>query len=96
MAIDCSVSGFPSAHRNDRQHIEAGIDLQRLFHAIDSDPAIVGAGVVYIDSEFHVTVLRQFLPICSLSSKKVILREAPKRVAPQYSLSEKASTTASQ
>ncbi len=46
-----------------RQRIESQINLPRLFAAIDADPAIVGAGVVYIDADFNVVTLREFQPI---------------------------------
>ncbi len=46
--------GFPSAHRTTRQRIESSIDLRRLFHVIDADPVLIGAGVVYIDADFNV------------------------------------------
>src|SRR5690606_36664263 len=56
-----------------------------LFAAIDADPGIAGAGVVYIDSDFNVVVLREFKPICSIQPKKVLLREAPRYTSPaQY------------
>ncbi|WP_178126095.1 NAD synthetase [Pseudomonas sp. Fl5BN2] len=66
-----------------RQRIESEIDLPRLFAAIDSDPAIVGAGVVYIDADFNVVTLREFKPICSITPKRLILREAKKYITPQ-------------
>lgn len=65
-----------------RQRIESQINLPRLFAAIDADPAIVGAGVVYIDADFNVVTLREFQPICSIAPKRVILREAQKYIAP--------------
>ncbi|QHD04761.1 NAD synthetase [Pseudomonas sp. R76] len=65
-----------------RQRIESQINLPRLFAAIDADPAIVGAGVVYIDAEFNVVTLREFQPICSIAPKRLILREAQKYIAP--------------
>ncbi|TFY84730.1 NAD synthetase [Pseudomonas kairouanensis] len=65
-----------------RQRIESEINLPRLFAAIDADPAIVGAGVVYIDASFNVVTLREFQPICSIAPKRVILREAQKYIAP--------------
>ncbi|PRA30733.1 NAD synthetase [Pseudomonas poae] len=65
-----------------RQRIESEINLPRLFAAIDADPAIVGAGVVYIDANFNVVTLREFQPICSIAPKRVILREAQKYIAP--------------
>lgn len=72
--------GFPSAHLTTRQWIESSIDLRKLFAAIDADPAIVGAGVVYLDAQLRAVVLREFQPICSVAPKKVILREAPSYV----------------
>lgn len=72
--------GFPSAHRTTRQRIEGSIDLRRLFSAIDSDPALIGAGVVYIDEVFNVVVLREFQAICRVQPIKVVLREAPRYV----------------
>lgn len=74
--------GFPSAHRNTRQRIEGRIDLRRLFSAIDADPALIGAGVVYIDEDFNVLTLREFQAVCSVQVKKVVLREAPRAVGP--------------
>ncbi|WP_249583053.1 NAD synthetase [Pseudomonas viridiflava] len=66
-----------------RQNIMARINVQRLFAAIDSDPGIAGAGVVYIDSDFNVVTLREFTPICSIQPKRLILREAKRNIAPQ-------------
>ncbi|CRM75846.1 MULTISPECIES: NAD synthetase [Pseudomonas] len=74
--------GFPSAHRTTRQRIESSIDLRRLFFAIDSDPVLIGAGVVYIDEDFNVVTLREFQAICSVRPIKVVLREAPRYVGP--------------
>jgi len=65
-----------------RQRIESLINLPRLFAAIAADPAIVGAGVVYIDADFIVVTLREFQPICSIAPKRLILREAQKYIAP--------------
>ena len=72
--------GFPSAHRTTRQRIESSIDLRRLFAAIDADPALVGAGVVYIDADFTVVTLREFQAVCRVQPIKVVLREAPRAV----------------
>ncbi|MGE8392782.1 NAD synthetase [Pseudomonas sp. BIGb0427] len=65
-----------------RQRIESSINLPKLFAAIDADPGIVGAGVVYIDADYNVVTLREFQPICSVLPKRVILREAKKYLAP--------------
>ncbi|WLH66723.1 NAD synthetase [Pseudomonas sp. FP2309] len=82
MKVALFKDGFPSAHRTTRQRIESSIDLQRLFLAIDADPALIGAGVVYIDGDFNVVVLREFQAICSVRPIKVVLREAPRYVGP--------------
>jgi len=75
--------GFSFARSQARDRIENAIDLKQLFRVIDADPAIVGAGVVYIDSDFNVVTLRAFQPICSVAVKRVILREAPRYMGPQ-------------
>jgi hypothetical protein len=72
--------GFLSSHLMTRQWLESSIDLRKLFAAIDADPAIVGAGVVYLDAQLRMVVLREFQPICSIAPKNVILREAPSYV----------------
>ena len=82
MTASVLKDGFPSAHRTTRQRIESRMDLRRLFFAIDADPALIGAGVVYIDEVFNVVVLREFRAICSVRPIKVVLREAPRYVGP--------------
>jgi len=77
----------PSQHFA-RQRIESRINLPRLFAAIDADPGIVGAGVVYIDSDFNVITLREFQPICSKAVKRVILREAKRHTTPEQFISQ--------
>ena len=74
--------GFPSAHRTTRQRIEGSIDLRRLFSAIDADPALIGAGVGYIDEDFNVLKLREFQAVCRVQPITVVLREAPRAVGP--------------
>ncbi|CDF96511.1 MULTISPECIES: hypothetical protein [unclassified Pseudomonas] len=78
IGMDNSLSQFMA-----RQRIESQINLPRLFAAIDADPGIVGAGVVYIDAEFNVVTLREFKPICSIKPKRIILREAQKYITPE-------------
>ena len=80
MSSSVLKDGFPTAHLTTRQWVESSIDLRKLFAAIDADPAIVGAGVVYLDAQLRAVVLREFQPICSIAPKKVILREAPSYV----------------
>jgi hypothetical protein len=68
-----------------RQRIEIKLNVQKIVAAIDADPQIVGAGLVYIDADYNVVTLREFQPICSVRPKRVILREVKKYLTPdQY------------
>lgn len=75
MPSDFLKSGVPDAHTTTRQQLISLLDLPKLYRTIDADPAIVGAGVVHIGSDYQVTVLREFVPLCSINPKRVILRE---------------------
>ncbi|WNW12452.1 NAD synthetase [Pseudomonas sp. DTU_2021_1001937_2_SI_NGA_ILE_001] len=66
-----------------RLNIESRVDTRKLFAAIDADPAVSGAGVVYIDADFNVVTLREFRPICSIKPKRIIIREAQRNISPQ-------------
>ena len=81
MATSILKDGFPKAHLTTRERVESSIDLRRLFAVIDADPAIVGAGVVYLDAQLRPVTLREFQPICSVLPKRVILREMPTSMA---------------
>lgn len=71
-----------------RQRLLLTLDQQKLFRAIDADPGIVGAGVVYIDAQYNVIVLREFKPICSIAPKRVILQEAPPYKSPEQFMTQ--------
>lgn len=71
-----------------RQRMQGRIDQQKLFKAIDADPGIVGAGVVYIDADYNVITLREFQPICSIKPKRIILREAPRYTSPEQFMNQ--------
>ncbi|MGJ7475550.1 NAD synthetase [Pseudomonas fulva] len=71
-----------------RQRLLLTLDQQKLFRAIDSDPGIVGAGVVYIDAQYNVIVLREFKPICSIAPKRIILQEAPPYTSPEQFMTQ--------
>lgn len=71
-----------------RQRLQGRIDQQKLFKAIDADPGIVGAGVVYIDADYNVMTLREFQPICSIKPKRIILREAPRYTSPEQFMNQ--------
>ncbi|RZI28065.1 NAD synthetase [Pseudomonas fluorescens] len=75
MPSDFLRSGVPDAHTTTRQRLISRLDLPKLYRTIDADPTIVGAGVVHIGSDYQVTVLREFVPLCSIKPKRVILRE---------------------
>ncbi|QBF27384.1 NAD synthetase [Pseudomonas tructae] len=66
-----------------RQRIESLVNVPRLFAAIDADPGIVGAGVVYIDADYNVVTLREFRPICSVLPKRVVLQEVKRYLTPE-------------
>ncbi|MGH8450438.1 NAD synthetase [Pseudomonas sp.] len=86
MPSDFLRSGVPDAHTTTRQRLTSLLDLPKLYRTIDADPAIVGAGVVHVGSDYRVTVLREFVPLCSIEPKRVILREltGPVVTADQY------------
>ncbi|OIN48615.1 NAD synthetase [Pseudomonas azotoformans] len=86
MPRDFLQSGVPQAHTTTRQRLTSLLDLPKLYRTLDADPAIVGAGVVHIGSDYQVTVLREFVPLCSIRPKRVILREmaGPIRAAEEY------------
>jgi hypothetical protein len=81
MTTSVLKDGFPKAHLTTRERVESSIDLRRLFAVIDADPAIAGAGVVYLDAQLRPVTLREFQPICSVLPKRVILREMPSSMA---------------
>ena len=66
-----------------RQRIDAKVNVPRLFAVIDGDPSLVGAGVVYIDADYNVVVLREFQPICSTLPKRIVLRELKRYLTPE-------------
>ncbi|QLE99188.1 NAD synthetase [Neptunomonas phycophila] len=58
-----------------QSRLEISLDKQRLFSAIDADPALSGAGVVYVDSRLNVITLREFEPVCRIKPIKVVIRK---------------------
>lgn len=58
-----------------QSRLDISLDKQRLFSAIDADPALSGAGVVYVDSRLNVITLREFEPVCRIKPIKVVIRE---------------------
>lgn len=66
-----------------RMRVEQLIDLPRLFAVIDADPALIGAGVVYIDAQYNIVNLRRFQAVCSVVPKRVVIQELRRHVTPQ-------------
>ncbi|PSF14310.1 hypothetical protein C7H09_00190 [Marinobacter fuscus] len=56
------------------------LDQEKLFKAIDSDPALIGAGVVFVDEWGTSVTLRDFEYICRFKPVRVVLREPPARL----------------
>ncbi|PCM43745.1 hypothetical protein [Marinobacter sp. ANT_B65] len=71
-----------------RTRLNLVMDQEKIFKAIDDDPSLIGAGVVYIDSRGTAITLREFEPICFTKPVKVILREPPREVAATEYVSE--------
>ncbi|MBV4451111.1 MULTISPECIES: NAD synthetase [Pseudomonas] len=86
MPSDFLRNGVPDAHTTTRQRLTSLLNLPKLYRTIDADPALVGAGVVHIGSDYQMTVLREFVPLCSIKPKRVILREVtgPMMAADDY------------
>jgi hypothetical protein len=63
--------------------LNASVDTQKLFAAIDADPALVGAGVVYVDAHLNIVTLREFQPVCRIKPIKVVIREPFEPVSDQ-------------
>lgn len=71
-----------------RTRLNLVMDQEKIFKAIDDDPSLIGAGVVYIDSRGTAITLREFEPICFTKPVKVILREPPPEVPATEYVSE--------
>ncbi|WP_372822531.1 hypothetical protein ACCE15_09620 [Pseudomonas parafulva] len=72
---DLSLLGASPSSYFLRQRIERLVDLQKLYDTIDRDPVIVGAAVVYIDVDYNILTLREFLPLCRTSPLKIVFQE---------------------
>ncbi|MBD1558951.1 hypothetical protein HC752_18610 [Vibrio sp. S9_S30] len=51
------------------------LDKKKLFNAIDRHPETSGAGVIYIDSNLTIVVLRKFKATCRINPINIFLRE---------------------
>ena len=60
--MELLLSPFQEQRLRDR--VELSINLKKLYQEIDSIPALTGAGVRFVDSEFNVIELRSFGRIC--------------------------------
>ena len=71
----------PTTKKRLKERLDAALNKKKLFQAIDSDPAIVGAGVVFIDNRGVAVTLREFEPLCFVTPVRVILREPPREMS---------------
>lgn len=71
-----------------RRRLTHTLNQDSLFKAIDSDPALVGAGVVFIDNSGTVVTLREFEPICSIKPIRIVFREPPREIPAREYVSE--------
>ncbi len=60
-------------HRQAQLRIE--LDQEKLFAALDTDPSLAGAGVVYVNSKLTAVTLREFTPVCRIKPILLIIRE---------------------
>lgn len=67
----------PVQQKRFKDRIEQSINLKKLYQGIDSIPALTGAGVRFIDSEFNIVELRPFERICLRDPVYIVLREPP-------------------
>lgn len=64
-----------------RRRLSYTLNEDRLFRAIDDDPALIGAGVIFIDNRGVVVTLREFEPVCFIKPVRIILREPPPEIS---------------
>jgi len=75
MDLNTLLGGQTFGQQHLQSRLDISLDKQRLFSAIDADPALSGAGVVYVDSRLNVITLREFEPVCRIKPIKVVIRE---------------------
>mgnify|MGYP001327125966 FL=1 len=83
-----------------RQRIEQSLDVPKLSAAIDrtttSNSSLEGAGIIFIDADHRISVLRPFSSNCRKNPIHVVLREPPRQIdertyAPQLKVSDRES-----
>ncbi|KJY71744.1 hypothetical protein TW74_23080 [Vibrio nigripulchritudo] len=55
------------------------LDKRKLFNVIDSHPETAGAGVIYIDKNLTIVVLREFKATCRMNPINIFIREPLQR-----------------
>ncbi len=65
------------AQRQLKARLAYTLDQKKLFDAIDSDPELTGAGVVFVDEWGTSVTLRDFEYVCHFRPVRVVLRETP-------------------
>lgn len=88
MGVSLLSSHNTFAERQLRHRLGHIVNQNGLFSAIDNDPALIGAGVVFIDKSGTVVTLRQFEPICSIKPIRIVLREPPSEIPAREYVSE--------
>lgn len=65
-----------------REMLLADPAIQKIFRRMDSDPKLVGAGLIFVDKKQHAVQLRPFTPSCRIKPIHIILHEIPDKDRP--------------
>lgn len=85
MTISAYGMPNPFAEQQLRRRLALTLDQEKIFAAIDDDPALIGAAVVFIDAHGNSVRLREFEAICHNDPIRVVLREPPQTMsAPEF------------
>lgn len=66
-----------------RLRIKESIDVEKIFNSLDANQETIGAGVIFVDSQYTVVKLRPFKPICHNKPINIIFRELPPEIPPK-------------
>ena len=58
------------------------LDIEKIYRSLDQDPHTTGAGVIFIDANMTIVILREFDPVCRKDPIYVVLRELPTQATP--------------
>lgn len=65
-----------------KETLIADSSIKQLFQKLDSDPKLVGAGVVFVDKNSHAIQLRPFQASCRIKPIHIVLHEIPSHEPP--------------